>query len=84
MGQVSRRSLSPGRRSVMSMLPVRVQRACVTVDQERYAHVPLVGKRGCESQSTWWNLLLSSGAGQCKCQDLGFWVWGPQDEELGT
>jgi hypothetical protein len=59
----------------MAMLPLRVQRACVTVDQERYAAVPLVGKRGCESQSTWWNSSLSSGAVQCKCQDLSIRAW---------
>jgi hypothetical protein len=74
-GQASRRSLSLNRRSVMAMLPLRVQRACVTVDQERCAAVPLVGKRGCESQSPWWDLLLSSGAAQCKCQDLSIRVW---------
>jgi hypothetical protein len=62
----------------MAMLPLRVQRACVTADQERCAAVPLVGKRGCESQSTWWELSLSSGAAQCKCQDVGIRAWSTE------
>jgi hypothetical protein len=66
-------------------VPFRVQRACVTEDQNDMPMCHWWAKEDASRRGQCGFLSLSSGAGQCKCQDLGLRIWSAgAGEEMGA
>jgi hypothetical protein len=79
-GQLSRRDLSPGRRSAADP----ITSACATADQEHYARRSLVGKIVWESQIIWQKSavdLVAQWHGSMRGPGSGLWIHGQCEDQ---